>query len=544
MKRIILIASVLLLLIIVFARLYFTNISGGSRYIEKSLESIPGDASIVFKFTNDKGFYEIFLDYTVFDDLIGEDKKSELVFIKNQLSNNKKLAPVTEGQSLFLSLHIENTDSVSFLWVMPLKADFQRGDYLKVFKETDSTSFKISSTDKIVSLELVAKKDNRTFFLDIRDGIARGSYSKKLLQACLDPKQAKISKTFIAKIAANLKNENSLANAFIDLKAAGVFNKSFYKSKNSKGLFRSFDSSGFASLNMNYKSDALAFSGLVFPDTNISNYQNIFLHQKPIINTIVKIAPENTANFVAYGYSDSKRFTKDLRSYFNKKHLLAELQTSISNIKNETGINLDSEAAKLWNNEFISIQLSTEEQLGGVKLTNGEELEFVLEPLSDFYSDKIRKLNYPNILYTYFGEPFKQYHKPYFTIIDNYLIFSNSAGSIQRFLSGYTKDNTLFKTAGYVQYSKSVADMSNLFFFVHNYNSRSYLKTSLKASFSNQINGTKSGLNKFYGFSCQLSSNSTYFFTNIFSEYRKSFLPRQVDLQGIDSVGIDAGPDK
>ncbi|MDB5118878.1 MAG: hypothetical protein JWN56_96 [Sphingobacteriales bacterium] len=537
MKKIVLIASVLLLVIIVVARLYFSNISGGSRYIEKSLESIPNDASIIFEFTNDKGFYEIFSGYTIFDDIIGDVKKNELIFIKNQLSNNQKLAHITDGQNLFLSLYYDHTDSVSFLWIMPLKEDLTADDYSRIFKDTDSSSYRVKNDGKSVFIELVSKKFNKTFYLDISDGIAKGSYSKSLLLSCLDSKRPKISKEFITKIAAaNLKNENSPANAFINLQTAGTFLKSFYKSKNTQGLVNRYDLHGFASLNMNFKSDALVFNGLVYPDTNTLIYQNIFLHQKPITNTINRIVPENTSNFVAYGFSDYKLFSKDLREFLIKKHNWAELHALLTKIKNETGINLDQETAELWDKEFISFQLSTQEQLGCIKLTNGEKLNFVFEPLSSFYSDKIRKLNYPSILYAYFGDPFKHYSKPYYTIIDNYFIFSNSAGSIQRFLSSYNNDKVLFKTTGYVQFSKSVADMSNIFFFVHNYNSRSYFKSNLKSPFSERFDNSKVGLNKFYGLSCQFTSNSTYFFTNVFSEYNQNFLLKEANKQATDTI--------
>ncbi|MDB5014485.1 MAG: hypothetical protein JWQ25_2687, partial [Daejeonella sp.] len=499
MKKIIFIASVLLLVIIVVARLYFLNISGSSRYLEKSLESIPSDASVIFQFTNDKGFYEIFSDYTVFDDIIGEEKKNELIFIKTQLSNNRKLAHITDGQDLFLSLHHDN-DSVSFLWIMPLKKGLSLDDYSNILRDTDSSTFKIKNADKSLFVELVSKNNNKTFYLDIRNGIAKGSYSKSLLQACLDPKKSKISKEFINEIAAaNAKNENTPANAFINLQAAGTFLKSFYKSKTVQGLLRSYDLKGFASLNMNFKSDALVFNGLVYPDTVTSVYQNIFLHQAPIPNTINRIVPENTSNFIGYGFSDYKIFKKDIRQFLTRKNKWQEFQVSLASIKSETGIDLDKETAPLWDHEFITFQLSTQEQLGAIKLTNGEKLNFVLEPLSLTYSDKIRKFTYQNILYSYFGEPFKQFSKPYYSIIDNYLIFANSAGTVQRFLLSYNNDRVLFKTVNYIQFSKSVADMSNIFLFVHNYNSSSHFKTNLKSPYSDLFSHNKIGINKFYG---------------------------------------------
>lgn len=538
MKKIIIIASVLLLVIVVVARLYFSTISKSSRYIEKSLKSIPADASIIFEFTNDQGFYEIFSSYTVFDDIIGEAKKEELRFIKNQLSNNPKFARITEAQNLYLSLHHEGADSISFLWIMPLKENLTMGDYFTLLKDTDSTLYEVNKQNKGISVKVISKKNNSIFYLDISDGVAKGSYSKSLLQSCLDTKKPKISKEFLSRLTASyLKNDNSPLNVFLNLNAGGTFINSLYKSRDTRGFFTNYSANGFASLNMNYKSDALVFSGLVNPDTTKTMYQNIFLHQKPVVHTIERIVPENTSNFTAYGLSDYKIFRKDVRGLLNKESHLNQIKEVFKKITQETGIDLDTETNGIWSNEFISLQLSTQEQLGCIKLTNGEKLTNVFEPLSSQYSPSIRKLNYPDILYGYFGQPFKSYIKPYYTVIDNYLIFSNSAGSVQRFLTNYNTDRVLFKTPSYIQFSKSVADMSNMFVFIHNYNSKSYYKTDFKEPIYDLLNKSNNvGLNKFYGFSCQLTSNSTYFFTNIFSEYRQNFTLQEDEKQVGDTI--------
>lgn len=533
----------MLLVILVVAQLYFQKVSGSSRYLEKSLESIPGDASVIFQFTNDKGFYEIFADYRVFDDIIGREKKKELIFLKNQLLNNQKLALITNGQNLYLSLHHDH-DSISFLWIMPLKENLSRDDYTDLFGDTDSTTHKVKDSNDTLSIEIFSKANNKTFYLNISHGTAKGSYSKSLLEACLDPKQPKISKDFINEIAiANGRNENSPANAFIKFQTAGVFLKSFYKSQSSLGLLKTYDLKGFASLSMNFRSDALVFNGLVSPDTTTLVYQNIFLHQAPIHNTIEKILPENTANFIGYGLSNYKNFENDIRHFLINKNQWQEFQTSLASIKKKTGIDLNLETAPLWDREFMAFQLSTQEQLGAIKLTNGEKLNFVLEPISVPYSDKVRKFTYPNIPYAYFGEPFKQFSKPYYSIIDNYLVFANSAGTVQRFLSSYNNDQVLYKTANYIQFSKSVADMSNIFLFVHNYNSRTHLKNGLKSPFSELLRHNNLGINKFYGFSCQFTSNSTYYLTNILSEYSQNSVPNANDRQEKDTVSTIGNSD-
>ena len=533
MKKIILITSVLLLVIIWIARLYFISITGGNRSIEKSLESIPADASIIFQFTNDKGFYELFNGYTLFDDVIGNSKKTELIFLKNQLASHKRIAALVDGQNLFLSLHHDKADSVSFLWIMPLKENWELNDFFQDLKNTDSITYRIINTDKALSINIL--QHNKTcFYLIIKNGIAVGSYSENLLKAYFDEKGEKISVQFIKSISKeNLKNQNSPANVFINLKALGLFLKTFYKSESTVNSILNNELQSYASLNMNFKNDALVFNGLVYADTSKLNYNTIFLHQAPIKNTIVRIAPDNTSTFLAYSLSDNAIFKKDIRALLAEKKEWIKLNENLTQINTETGINLEKETTKLWSNEFITFQLSTQEKYGAIKLTNGEQMGFVLEPLSDQYTDKIKKLRYADILYTYFGDPFKPFQKPYYTILDNYLIFSNSAVSMQHFLNSYTKERVLYKTKSYIQFNRSVADVSTLFLFVHNYNSNSNYKSYLKPAFAGNWNNPNFGINKFYGFSCQLSSNSTHFFANVLAEYK---ILQESDESSIDTL--------
>jgi hypothetical protein len=520
MKKIILITSVLLLVIIWVARLYFISIAGGNRSLEKSLESIPADASIIFQFTNDKGFYELFNGYTLFDDIIGNSKKNELVFLKNQFASHKRIAEMVDGQNLFLSLHHDKADSVSFLWIMPLKENWELNVFLQDLKDTDSTTYRIKNSDKTLSINIL-QYNKAYFYLIIKNGIAVGSYSENLLKAYFDEKGGKISDQLIKSISKeNLKSQNSPANVFINLKALGPFLKTFYKLESTVNSVLDKELQSYASLNMNFKNDALVFNGLVYADTSKVNYNTIFLHQKPIRNTIVRIAPDNTSNFLAYALSDNVIFRQDLRTLLAQKQEWLKLKENLSQINTVTGINLEEESTRLWSKEFMTFQLSTQEKYGAVKLTNGEQMGFVLEPLSDQYTDKVRKLRYADILYTYFGDPFKPFQKPYYTILDNYLVFSNSAVSIQHFLNSYTKERVLYKSKSYVQFNRSVADVSTLFLFVHNYNSKSNYKSYLKSTSAENWENPDFGVNKFYGFSCQLSSNSTHFFANVLAEYK------------------------
>lgn len=263
------------------------------------------------------------------------------------------------------------------------------------------------------------------------------------------------------------------------------------------------------------------FNGITKTDTNHQNYINLFLHQKAVKNPIRRIVPANTANFIAYGISDYNIFHSDLKHLFKLRKELDQLNSTLTQVRNETGIDPDRDIKKYWSNEFINFQLSTQEKFAAVQLTNGRQMQFFMEPLSLEYSENIRQLNYPGILYYYFGDAVKQFNKPYFTIIDNQMILSNSARSLQRYLSSYNQ-NLLYATEKFENFDQLVADHSNISIFIHIKNSRSNIKSSLKPAYANNFKSDEYGLKEFYGLSFQWTSESEHFFSNFYAGFENN----------------------
>ena len=132
-------------------------------------------------------------------------------------------------------------------------------------------------------------------------------------------------------------------------------------------------------------------------------------------------------------------------------------------------------------------------------------MQFFLEPLSSSYSETIRKINFENLFYNYWGDPLKKYAKPFYIITDNLLILSNSPGTLQRYLKDYNSERFLLKTEAFTQFDQLVGDQSNISFILHFNNSTSILKNLLKRNYADNFGNNKHGINDLYAFSYQLA---------------------------------------
>ena len=518
MNKIILTTVVLTAAVFTVAYLYFSNISAGSRNNDRAVSAIPEDAAIIFEFKNDKSIYEIFGDYPVFDAIIGESKQEEIEALNSALLNSGQFFQVTQGKNIYLSFHPQQ-DSVAFLWTMPLPGDFDASDALETLKEDQGITYSQASSAGNTYSAIHIKSINRTFYFQINEQVFSGSFSKAIFENSISAKTPKLSEALVEEVTkANKQNQNTPATVFINFRSSIPFIAKFFKGKlnGSFSLLNHF--SAVATLSMNFKSDALMFNGITIPDTNRLNYINLFLNQKAVKSTIKRIAPGNTSNFISYGVSDYDVFHKDLKKLLNNRKELDKLNAGLAAIRDESGINTDRDIKKYWGQEFMTFQLSTQERFGIIQLTNGRQIQFFMEPLSSEYSTDIRHMNYPGLFYYYFGDAFQQFNKPFYTIVENYMILSNSPGSLRRYLDRYSRD-MLTDDERFVDFDQYVTDRSNISVFVHNKNSKSNYSSHLKPAYAKSFNSPAFGLKDFYGYSYQWTSENDHFFTNFYAAY-------------------------
>jgi len=531
MKKIVILTSVLLISTILIAILYFSNLGVETHNNDKILAYIPQETALIFQFKNDKSLNDIFKDYDLFNTILGAQRVVEITQLQLLLLKQPQLLEASDNQNVFLSFYPNSADSVDLLWTMAINNKIPAGDIynLLLLSSNDIAAKKISLSKQDV-LEINIKSLNKIFYLFINKGLGAGSFSKYLIQKFLDKSTPKIRKEFIAEInISGQKNENSPFNIFINHSSAFSFLRSFIRNKPDGNFFLLNQLKGFSILNMNYKSDAFMFNGISKVDTASNNYLNVFLNQKPVPNTIKKAFPANTSNFIAFGVSDYMLFHSNVSHLLQKRNELSKLSTQMNRLKEKYGINVESNMKKLWANEFAVLQLASNEKLAVLNVTNGMQMKFLLESLSSGYTETIRRFNDSNILYYYFGDPLKSFSKPYFAVIDNYLIAANNVSAVEEFLKDYTTDKLLYKSGGFSEFNQLVANQSNITFFIHNKNSTGILNNVLKKNYAQLFNSENSGYKNFYGLSYQWSAYPDRFFINLYSNYT-SAVANKLDL--------------
>jgi len=298
-------------------------------------------------------------------------------------------------------------------------------------------------------------------------------------------------------------------------------------------FLKSIDAS--ASLNINYQKNAFMFSGITNPNLKAKNYFNLFLDQQPGATTLAKTLPYDVANYAIYYVSDYAKFKKGLKDLLVYRKEDEKLSQQIATISSKHAINLDKEIVPVLGKEFGIFQVASGDQIGIIKATNTNRLSFLLSTISSEVSDNIRHFDDSFILYNYFGDPFKQFKRPYYATIENHLVVVNNTTALNRFLNNYKSQNLIVLNEKNINFQQYLSNQGNVFYFVHNSNSKAVIRSFLSRPAYSKFRDKNYNWGSIYGFAIQFSADKDKFFTNLYMNHtpaEEKLLP-QIDNTGL-----------
>jgi len=513
MRRPIILSVILFIAIVFLAVLYFRNLSTPGSRTTSVLQSIPNNAALIFGFNNEDSFYEIYKGNELFAAVVGKEQLHELDVLRSQLLTYPLLKPLFNGQNTFISFHPQKDNTIGLLLTTSVEKKFDPSGLDKT--DRDKTLLKITPLDygESKGFDIYSLLFNKHFYLVSKEkGVYAASFSKELIDAFMAYQPKKNEKNFI--LLPQQQTANSLANIYINYAQLNPLFDKLLRNKNSD-IFKSqrvFPALGV--LDLNFKSDALMFSGFTETDpAKASSYLSLFLGQQPVVNELKNIFPSTTAYSINFAVSDPKKFKTDLSQWQAKAGLQHQKDSLFKKIKTETGINLIPEFNRVLGKEFAVVTTRFIEKLALVTLTDGSELKPVMYNISNMDGDGIGRFNYNKIPFFLLGDAFYMFNHPWFMIVDNYLVLANSRNELVSYRDTYFNSKFQSKQPAYNNFNKLTTGQSNVSWFINFKNSQNIFKRDLNNDFYKAFSENKPGWNSFYAASYQLSSADKNFYT-------------------------------
>lgn len=515
MKKLIITTLILLTALVAITVIYFKNLNTPAAHTARIMQSIPNNAAVVFEFSNDDGFYDIFSGSTLLKDITGPQKMDELSVLRNRILLHPLLKNFFDLQRIYISLHGQPRDSIDFLMTIAGSDNFSIGHWQQLAKQTNTgmlvNNLRLGGKE---AYEIYFNELKKRFYLVNRGNhIFSGSFSKELaLQSALY--QPDKSRNDFLQIP-DQQNSSSLANLYINYaQLTPLFNQLFI-SKDT-GLFRNFRRlPALAGLTLNYKTDALMFNGFTnFRDNQLSSYLSVFRNQQPVSRHLKDIFPSTTAYSTCFALSNTKRFIADLAEYHTNAGLGAEEQELITQVKNETGVQINTAFNNLLAGEFAVVTTRFDEKLAIIALKNGTRMRPLMVDVSKMVNDDVGQFKYDKLPFYLLGDAFSAFTHPYFMLLDNYLVLANSTKELDSYKDSYQNHKFLTHTTAYTDFDNLLAERSNVAFFLHFRNVFPILRRDMKPAFAAIFNPGEDGPNRFYALSYQLSATDRNFYTN------------------------------
>jgi len=511
MKRLIIITLLLLAATVVITVKYFSNLNPPGKRTSQAITNIPPSAAFIFEFSNDGSFSDMYAKSELFTAITGKAKMNELHALHNTLLNNTLLKPFFDDQNIFISLHPQLIDSLDYLITLPSKVHLNQEaiDQLKQNK----TGFIVKTISVLGKscYELTIDSLNRHFYLAEKGAdVWAGSFSMPLLQESLK---------YVPKDKSNLillpaQQGGTLGNLYVSYAQLPPLLSQLYKSgrEDAWKLLQLMPAT--TAISLNYKSDALMFNGFTTLNKNVSSYVSLFAGMKPVDNDLKDLFPVTTAYSNSYAVDNVKHFLTLLSKWQKKTGLNKDGSKLFNQIKAETGVQINKEFNNLLDNEFAVVTTRFQEKLGIVKLKNGALLKPFFNNISTMVDEEMGQLNFNQVPLFLLGDVMAPFRRPYFIILDNYLVIANTPRELSNYKENYLNNSFLSKGDEYVEFNNLLAQQSNICFFINFKNAGSVLKRTLKSDYVKAYQ-QEPGFKSYYAAAYQLSGSDKEFYTNL-----------------------------
>ncbi|RZK82176.1 MAG: hypothetical protein EOO92_02685 [Pedobacter sp.] len=507
MKKIIAIIVVLFVAIITVAYLYFTGLNSEQKSSQHSLYAATANSSFVFSFENDQSIIDILKGQEILQQIIGADKFSQLEQLKNQFLNLPGINNYFDHQNVYISLNPGSNKDINFLYTTQINQDF---DSKKLLETLKANKISVTSTKALFSVKL---NDTLTFYAGFEENLVVLSTVPELVINAIKGASNKTN-NFADFIKSNSRvTKNSLAELYINFETLPLLLKNTMPGGLTGELFPLDQQSAYAALVYNFSKEKLLLTG-VTTLTKPNSYYQLFGNSPPKKVSINNILPDNTANYTAYTLNNYTSFRGNLSEWLKSKGQEKLVSNLTQNIKDKYRIDSEQLFPKYFNDQMITFQMSSTEKLGAINLSNGDKLSQQLIELSTKYDEDISVLNVDDLLYSFFGEAFKKFKRPYYCIIDNYMVFSNNASSLKSFLSKYRSNKLFINTQAYNNTLNQLPETANIHFYLDLENSENIALKNIYLPFFRHIYSVE-GLRNYTSISYQLSSDGNKFLSNV-----------------------------
>lgn len=468
-----------------------------------------------------------------------------ILFIDSMMNTNTEVKRIINGKEIVVSFHPGANSEVNSLVIMPLNINGDQGvaeNFLEGFSKSNHLRAQKRKFNKVSLYELTSDTGNDfKLAYAFHQGFLIFSSKALLVEEAIRQLDSN-AKEENSELAPLLKTINKQAeiNIFINhFQSPEIFSDLLSEQMKKKVLLMK-NYSGWTELDATIKNEKIFISGFSNGDSQNNYFANILLHQQPGISRIERVLPSSIDFFSGFFLSDIEGFLNDYYSYLNNTDINSQNQNQLKEIEKATGFNLKDLFIDIFDKEIAvssirfdqpmteqckvltiktksgSYSLNKLEAFQGAyfKPTKKNANEFVKDyKIDNQINIRIFKFPVENMPALLFGNLFTNVKTCWFTVYENYLIFSDSYSGLGKTILSNVLGETLNADNEYIEFQAGLTSNNNYTFFCNS--SLAYSEADL--FFSKDISNDilfNSEFGKFKYIAWQVSSSGNMIYNN------------------------------
>ncbi|WMJ74654.1 DUF3352 domain-containing protein [Cytophagaceae bacterium ABcell3] len=419
---------------------------------------------------------------------------AELTSSANSLDSlvrdNEMLFDMLGSRSVTVSAHVYAPRKYDFLFI----ADLEKASKLKFvqdyFTNLGGGGYKITERDYHGHrvYEFYDKEDHSTLYLTFIRNLLVCSYVGKLVEASIDQQEEPVIGRDVNFVEMKQQvSKNGLFNVYVQYSRLNEFMSCYlagedeYVNALSNAIF-------YTGLNVNLQNNQFITKGYTNINDTASSYLKAMLLSGKGNIAAADVIPQRTAYYLSLAVDNFDDFYERFVSLLQEnKQDYQEYEDNVNRIEKFLKINIREHFIGWMGNEVAFVQ--TQPKVNGrenefsviIKASDRkdavENLSFIAKQIRKKTPVKFKEIEYNGYPINYLsmkgmfrlvlGSFFEKLDKPYYTVIDDYVIFSNHPQTLKNIIDDYKSGETLGNSASYKEFFESSFDQSsNVFVYV------------------------------------------------------------------------------
>ena len=313
----------------------------------------------------------------------------------------------------------------------------------------------------------------------------------------------------------------------------------------------------------------LSFSGVSNFNDSLNSYAKIIHNSGQGSIDMPSLVPENSLFFLSIGFDSFSKFYENIELRIIKSDEGEEYIKNKSKLEKYLEISVEENLLSWIGDEAGVFQIHPKEagkESGYVAVLKANDIELAKEQL-DFIKKQIKKktpvkfkgveykgyqinfLSVKGLFKILLGNMFSKLDKPYYTIIDNFVVFSNHPGTLAYLIRNNLAGKTLGNNEQFDSYFEQFDYKSSLFLYVNSKQIIPVSKAYLSSEYWQKVNLNKAYIESFPLMGVQIKPKDNLISTSLILNYmpqkemvdwNQLFLP--FEGEEIDTIKIIATP--